>query len=374
MKQKLAIIGADPSQGLLIQKAQEMNIHTICFGLEAGSTCKDICDEFHVISITDKEAIYKVCKDLKINGIISIAFDLAMPTINYVAEKLGLVGNSMETTLYTVNKAAMREVLKKHNLPIPKFHISKGIDDSHNLQYPFMVKAAQSAASRGITLVKNKTEYLNAYKNALNYSDNVVLEEYFEGRQFSVEMISKDGKHSFVGLVEEFFSGAPHFVDEGSISPGRLENKLLSKLINIVSKALDAMNYKNGASHNEVRINDKNEFCIIEIAGRMGGNRAELIELGYGIDYVKALINIVMNYDFSLNKNNNASSYAYMKWMKNERDLELMTSLLQKGDITYHKLYEEKDRSIEISDMSKSWGYFIKKEQTIEKCLEYINY
>ncbi|MCK5907228.1 MAG: ATP-grasp domain-containing protein, partial [Flavobacteriales bacterium] len=307
MKQRLAIIGADPSQGLLIKKAKEMNIHTICFGLEAGSTCKDLCDEFHIISVTDKEAIYNVCKDLKIDGIISIAFDLAMPTINYVADKLGLVGNSMKTTLYTINKAAMRKVLKTHGLPVPKFHICKGIRDKHILKYPFMVKAAQSAASRGITLVNNKSEYYKAYKNALDYSNEVVLEEYFEGRQYSVEMISKNGEHHFVGFSEVFYSGTPYFVDEDSITPGRIEDKLLNELVELVSKSLNAMAFKNGATHSELRINNNNEFCIIEIAGRMGGNRPEFIELSYGINYIKALINIVLGNEFNLDKDGTAS-------------------------------------------------------------------
>ena len=373
MKLKLAIIGADPAQELLIKKAKEMNIHTICFGLKEGSTCKDICDEFHEVSIIDKEAIYQVCKDLKIDGIISIALDLAMPTVNYVANKLGLVGNSMESTLYTINKAAMRKILKTHGLPVPKFHICKGIRDKHILKYPFMVKAVQSAASRGITLVNNKAEYYKAYKDALDYSNEVVLEEYFEGRQFSVEMISKNGEHHFVGFSEVFYSGAPYFVDENSITPGRIEDKLLDELVELVSKSLNAMSYKNGATHSELRINNNNEFCIIEIAGRMGGNRAEFIELGYGIDYIKALINIVMGNDFNLDKDGTTSPFAYMKWIKNKRDLELMNNLLQKDKIEYYKLYEERDRSAKIVDMSKSWGYFIKRENTIEKCLEYIN-
>jgi biotin carboxylase len=371
MKQKLAIIGADPSQGLLIKKAQEMNIHTICFGLEAGSTCKDMCDEFHVISIIDKEAVYKVCKELEIDGIISIAFDLAMPTINYVAEKLGLVGNSMETTLYSVNKAAMREVLKKHNLPIPKFHISKGLDDKHSLKYPFMVKAVDSCAARGVTIVNNFDEYKIAYKDSLNYSKQVILEEYFEGRQFSVEFLSNNGKHEFIGLTEEFYTD--DFVECNSLQPGRLEANLLEELKVLVKSILDAIDYKNGASHTEVRVNDKGEFCIIELAGRMGANRAELVEIAYGIDFLKALINLVLGKKYQITRDEK-STFAHLKLIKDNRELDLLKKLEQAGELEYFRIKEEIDKTVKVVDMSKTWGYFIKKEDTLDKCLEYINY
>ncbi|MCK5867311.1 MAG: ATP-grasp domain-containing protein, partial [Mycoplasmataceae bacterium] len=193
------------------------------------------------------------------------------------------------------------------------------------------------------------------------------------GRQFSVEMLSQDGKHEFIGLTEEFYSGPPYFVEENYITPGRLKDNLLVQLIEVVSNSLDAINYKNGASHIEIRINDYNEFCIIEIAGRMGATRSEFIEIAYGIDYMKALLNVAMNEDYEL-KTKNTISFAYMKLIKNERELELLNKLSKAGDLEYYGIKSNVDKTAEVVNMTKAWGYFIKKEDTLDKCLEYINY
>ena len=371
MKLKLAIIGADPAQKLLIKKAQELNIHTICFGLAEGSTCKDICDEFYEISIVDKDKVLEKCETLKIDGIMSIGFDMAMHTVNYVAERMGLVGNSNKTSVYSINKTEMRKKLKSSGLPVPKFHICKRANDKHKLKFPFMVKADESSAGRGINLVNNIEEYNIAYKDSLNYSKEVILEEYFEGRQFSVEILSQGGKHNFVGLTEEFYTD--DFVECNLLQPGRLDDSLLNELIVIVEKMLDAIDYKNGASHTEVRINDKNEFCIIETAGRMGSNRAELIGLAYGIDFLKALINVTMGQEYKL-EINVPTSFAHLKLIKDERELALLIDLDKAGELEYSKVKENIDKTISVVDMSKTWGYFIKKEDSLDKCLEYINY
>ena len=49
---------------------------------------------FTPLSIVEKETILKKCKEIRIDGICTIASDLASITANYVADKMGLTGNS----------------------------------------------------------------------------------------------------------------------------------------------------------------------------------------------------------------------------------------------------------------------------------------
>ena len=64
-------------------------------------------DYFYTISITDKEKILEKLKLIDVNGVCSIASDLAMPTVNYLANELRLVGNTQECTILTTNKHEM---------------------------------------------------------------------------------------------------------------------------------------------------------------------------------------------------------------------------------------------------------------------------
>lgn len=54
-----------------------------------------MADVFYPISIVEKDAILEQCQKIGIDGICTIASDLAAVTVNYVAEAMGLTGNGM---------------------------------------------------------------------------------------------------------------------------------------------------------------------------------------------------------------------------------------------------------------------------------------
>ena len=118
---KLAIIGASYLQEPLVRKAKEMGLYTICFAWADGATCAEICDKFYDISIVEKEQILKVCQEEKIDGICTIASDVAAPTVAYVANAMGLVGNDYEAAVRANNKYLMRNAFMKAGVPCPKY-------------------------------------------------------------------------------------------------------------------------------------------------------------------------------------------------------------------------------------------------------------
>lgn len=97
---KLAIIGASYLQLPLVKKAKEMRLEVHCFAWAEGAcVCKENADYFYPISIVEKEEILKVCQEVGIDGIRTIASDVAAPTVAYVANKMGLVGNDYEASV-----------------------------------------------------------------------------------------------------------------------------------------------------------------------------------------------------------------------------------------------------------------------------------
>ena len=54
---KIAIIGASYLQEPLVRKAKELGLYTLCFAWRDGAVCADVADEFHDISIIEKDAI-----------------------------------------------------------------------------------------------------------------------------------------------------------------------------------------------------------------------------------------------------------------------------------------------------------------------------
>ena len=95
MGSHLAIIGASYLQLPLIEKAKEMGYTTHVFAWAANDVGEKAADYFYPISIVEKEEILTKCREIGICGICSIASDLAMVTVSYVAEALGLPGNTV---------------------------------------------------------------------------------------------------------------------------------------------------------------------------------------------------------------------------------------------------------------------------------------
>ena len=99
-----------------------MGDYTLCFAWEEGAVCKEEADEFYPISIVEKEQILEVCREKQINGICTIASDVAAPTVAYVAERMGLMGNSYETSIRANNKYIMRNAFVEAGVPCPAYY------------------------------------------------------------------------------------------------------------------------------------------------------------------------------------------------------------------------------------------------------------
>ena len=126
---RLAIIGASYLQEPLISRAKELGYETHVFAWKANDIGEIIADVFYPISIIEKDEILNVCKDLDLDGICTIASDLAAVTVNYVAAKLGLPGNSMESTAKSTNKYLMRRAFEDNSDPSPKSILVHSIKD-----------------------------------------------------------------------------------------------------------------------------------------------------------------------------------------------------------------------------------------------------
>ena len=125
---KLAIIGASYLQEPLIEKAKSMGIETHVFAWAAGDVGEKSADYFYPISIVEKDEILKKCREIGIDGICTIASDLAAITVNYVANNMGLIANSMTCTEKSTNKHLMREAFEKNGDPSPKSILVSTID------------------------------------------------------------------------------------------------------------------------------------------------------------------------------------------------------------------------------------------------------
>lgn len=166
--QKLAIIGASYLQLPWVKKAREMGLHTICFAWAEGAVCKDEADEFYPISIVEKEQILSICREKQIDGICTIASDVAAPTVAYIAEKMGLVGNSYEVAIRANNKYLMRQAFSVAGITCPVYNKITSYEQLNieTFGLPLIVKPTDRSGSLGITKVEKIEDLHNAVETA----------------------------------------------------------------------------------------------------------------------------------------------------------------------------------------------------------------
>ena len=71
----------------VIQAAHELGYYVITCDYLPHNVAHKYADEYHNISITDKNAVLELAKELKINGIMSFAVDPGVLTAAYVCDK-----------------------------------------------------------------------------------------------------------------------------------------------------------------------------------------------------------------------------------------------------------------------------------------------
>jgi len=296
------IIGANNFQRPLIQKAKELGIETHVFAWEKGSVGREYADHFYPISIIEKDRILDKARKINPDGVVSIASDLAIITVNHIANKLGLAGNSLECTHVTTDKLAMRRCLSQGGLPCPRYSDSADIHEILDFcgEFPLIVKPQDRSGSRGVTMARDTKDLRRAIERSRSesFSSRHIAEQFIPGREYSVEMISRNGEHHFIQITEKETSGEPYFVEMAHHQPADLSVSQHEKIISIVKQALSCLGIENGASHSEMLLTDKEDVFIVEIGARMGGDYigSHLVEMSTGYDYLKGAIDIAIGH------------------------------------------------------------------------------
>lgn len=297
---KLAIIGASYLQLPLVKKTKALGVYSLCFAWEEGAVCKGVADEFFPISITEKEQILRICEEKQVDGICTIASDVAAPTVAYVAEKMGLVCNLYQVAVKANNKYLMRQAFSVAGVPCPAYQkvVSYKQLDSKTLRFPVIVKPTDRSGSLGIAKVEQFEDLQAAVEVALNcsFKHEAIVEEFIEGREISVEFISYKGEHYPLQITDKVTTGAPHFVELEHHQPADLTKEQYVQIYELTKRALDALGVTNGASHSEYKITTKGEVYVMEIGARMGGDfiGSDLVHLSTGYDYLKGVIDVAL--------------------------------------------------------------------------------
>ena len=146
--------------------------------------------------------------------------------------------------------------------------------------YRVIVKPMDSAGSDDVTLCRSEEEVQRAFGHILGkvnglglVNNSVLVQEYLEGQEYVIDMVSRDGEHKLVAIWEydRRVSNAASFVLFGQRLMIMSDHpEIYHQLYEYQKKVLTALGIRNGPSHGEVKW-FKGEPVLVEVGSRCHG-------------------------------------------------------------------------------------------------------
>ncbi|MCE5344871.1 MAG: ATP-grasp domain-containing protein [Bacteroidales bacterium] len=298
---RLLIIGASVLQLPAILKARELGLYVGVIDMNPDAAGIKFADKFYEVSTIDIPGVIAAAIDFVPDGVMTLATDMPMRSVAAVAEYFGLHGISPSVALNATDKVAMIECFKNSNVPAPWFYTissrSGFIDLLKHVAPPFVLKPNDSSGSRGVVLVETPEMALSSfdYSRSKSRSGIVLVEEYLQGPEVSVEIITFEGISDVLAVTDKQTTGAPYFVEMGHSQPSMLPYQVIEKIKEISVKAVESVGINNCSSHVEIIVTPTGPK-LVELGARLGGDciTTHLVPLSTGIDMVKASIDLAL--------------------------------------------------------------------------------
>lgn len=290
-------LGASIMQIEAIKKAKEMGYHVVAVDYDKNAVGRKMADEFFEVSTIDAEAVLDVAKKCHIDGVVTVATDMPVRTAAVLSESLGIPGLSKEVAVKATDKIEMIKAFRDNHVPSPQYWI---VDDGNMLDnikteliYPLIFKPQENSGSRGVILVKKPEDIKTAYEYTKSFSKTgkILVEEYLEGPEVSVEVICENGEVHILTITDKLTTGAPYFVEMGHCQPTSFSEETKKEIETVATNAIRAIGIQNGPVHVEMKVT-KQGPKMIELGARMGGDfiTTHLVPLSTGIDMMKLVI------------------------------------------------------------------------------------
>ncbi len=296
---KILIIGASLLQLPAIKKAKELGYYVGVADYNPEAIGIPYADEYFNVSTIDVDRVVEVAKSFNPNGIMTLATDMPMRAVAAACKELGLPGISPDTALKATDKAKMIKAFEVYGVEHPWYFISsdKTAFDSiiDRIAYPCIMKPTDNAGSRGVVLCHDKSELIAGYDYASQESRGgaVIVEEYLQGPEFSIEVMVVDGVPHILQITDKITTGVPHFVEMGHTQPTSQPQDVQEKIKDLACRAVKAVGINVGPAHVEMILTAQGPK-MVELGARMGGDciTTYLVPLSTGIDMVAATIKL----------------------------------------------------------------------------------
>lgn len=298
---KVMVVAGGAWQCPIIKTAKEMGHYVLCSNLYEDSPAFEFADEKRVANVLDIKKNLEIAREYNPDAILTEQTDIAVPTVAYIAEKLGLKGIGFEVASRFTNKFLMREYASKAGISMPRYKLCHSVREATEFlrDNPIsIIKPIDSQSSRGIHIVKTIDDIEKYYDDCVKYSNAekaILVEEFIEGTEFTVDGVKTSSEYVVTAISEkEHYKYNPNVANRLFFTQSH-ENYDYNRLRKENADMIAAMGLPFGLTHTEYKYRD-GRFYLIETAARGGGTKisSDIVKLVSGIDSNRLLINMLI--------------------------------------------------------------------------------
>ena len=295
------IVGASVLQLPAILKAKEMGLYVGVVDYNPKAIGIQYADKYYNASTMDEDAVLAAAVDFHPDGIMTLATDMPMRGVAKVSDKLKLHSISYDTAVKATDKYEMIKAFHLHDVPSPWYFVIDSFEELKTLDgkisFPCIIKPTDNAGSHGVAKADSFQELseLYEYSRASSRHGKVIVEEYLDGPEVSVEIMVVREEVHILQITDKITTGAPHFVEMGHTQPSQLSEDVQKAIKDVAIAACKVIGINKGPAHVEMRVTSRGPV-MIELGARMGGDNitTHLVPLSTGIDMVRTTIEVAL--------------------------------------------------------------------------------
>lgn len=384
MQKRLLVLAAGILQVPVIKRAHEMGIYVIAADGNPYACGLKYADKAICANITNAADMLKVAMDERIDGVIHPCSEVSMNVMGRINDELHLSGISEEQAFRATNKHLMREAFEKFGAPSPKSRCFTDVEvawGSFCTEFTgaCILKPSRNSGSRGIAKIEEDidgAEFEKLFETAKGESRDkqVMLEQFIEGPEFSIEIIVWNGQVNVLTVTDKKTTEAPHFVELGHNQPSCYPTEIVEKIKAAAVAGVKALGVNNCACHAEVKVQNGEPY-IMEIGARMGGDFISTIltPLSTGVDMIAAAVNCALGIEPCLQPTSKQQGVCIRYFCPNPGVLKSIknTEVLNDPRVYEWDIYhKEGDVIPEVTSSLCRSGHVIVTEETPQKAIE----
>jgi biotin carboxylase len=288
------VLGASVSQLTAIRRAHELGFRVVALDGDVDAVGFGLADVSEAVDFSNIAAAIEVARRHRVDGVVAISTDRAVPVAAAIAEALGLPGIGVDVALAMTDKGTMRDRIALAGLPQPPYALLGPGDNLaealETVGTPAVVKPVDSGGQRGLFLIGSADELREAVPIAFDFSrvGRVILERYLPGNELNVMVVVAEGQPHVLTLSDRLRPAGIGFgVGWAHLYPSALDHTVLARAEEIACASVMALGLTDGIAFPQLLATD-NDVFVVEVAARIAaGQMADLVRLGTGIDLLE---------------------------------------------------------------------------------------